>query len=102
MIFVYLRDGQRLEVPDAVSVIHRREIVFLNRDGEIIRQLPNDDILAYSRVLYNETDSVVEPVEARFSRPITPLYSGDSVMTPRRRHRRWSRKAEAGTEAASS
>jgi hypothetical protein len=101
MIFVYLRDGQRIDVPDAVSVIHRAEVVFLNREGEIVRQLPTDEIIAYSRVLYSDDEAVLEPMDQRTTvSTIRPLDTGDSVMMPRRRHRRRSRKAEAGKEAS--
>ena len=84
MFFVYLKDGRRLEIPDASSVIHRTMVVFLDKGDQIIRQLPADDILAYSRTPYE--GDVIELFEPRTEpRPVTVL---DSELLMRPRHHR--------------
>mgnify|MGYP001355212355 CR=1 FL=1 len=103
MIFIYLRDGRRLDVPEAVSVIHRSQVVFLDKEGEIVRQLPTDDILAYGHALYAEDGMPLPPEEPAgvTDKPFRPLSEGESLITPCRRHRRSVKRAPQPTSEQS-
>lgn len=99
MIFIYLKDGRRVDMPDAVSVIHRAQVVFLDKDGQIIRQLPTEEILAYSRVLYDEGNAPFRDHESRADDVRLPEISADALLLPRRRHRRSPRRGAAVQDA---
>ncbi len=87
MIFVYLRNGRRVDRADAVSVVHRSQVTFFDSEGQIVRQMPPDEAIAYSRVLYEE-DKIAAPEHPSgvFRMPVS--FETDSLMLRRRRHRR--------------
>jgi hypothetical protein len=87
MIFVYLRDGRRVDMPEAVSVIQRGLVMFLDREDQIIRQMSPEEIVAYSHIPYEEDDapSITEIAVNRESPPVPP--ESDALLLRRRRHR---------------
>ena len=92
MFFVYLRDGRRVDVPDAASVMHRVMVVFLNEDEQVVEQLPADDIIAYSRSPYERDEPATDQSSAHGAVP-QPLES--DLLQPRR-HRRQKPPADGG------
>jgi hypothetical protein len=87
MFFVYLKDGRRVDIPEASFVIHRAMVVFLDRDDQIVRQIPAEDILAYSRTPYE--GDVVEYYEPRQQEPrAVPSFDSELLMRPRHHRRR--------------
>ncbi|MPZ48481.1 MAG: hypothetical protein GEU75_04070 [Dehalococcoidia bacterium] len=86
MFFVYLKDGRRISIPEAASVIHRSMVIFLDGEDQIVRQIPAAEILAYSRTPYE--DYVVEEVfQERVQPQITQVLDSELLMRPRH-HRR--------------
>lgn len=74
MIFVYLRDGQRLDIEEAVSFAHRGEtLVCLDKDGEEIKRFNAHDVTAYGHVAYPyDIEFVTRPLDAEEMQPSRP------------------------------
>jgi hypothetical protein len=86
MFFVYLKDGRRVDIPEASSVIHRAMVVFLDRDEKIVRQITAEDILAYSRTPYE--GDIVDIYEPRQEPRVIPSFDSELLMRPRHHRRR--------------
>jgi hypothetical protein len=84
MVFVYLRDGQRLEVGEGTTFAHRGStLICLNKDGEEVKRFDAHQVTAYGHVAY--------PYDPEFvSRPLDPE-EAQPTRSHRRRRRRLSR-----------
>lgn len=61
MIFVYLRNRERIPVPGAASVRQRGEIIVcLGESGEELRRFSADEVWAYTREDLGEIDDEFE------------------------------------------
>jgi hypothetical protein len=80
MIFVYLRDGQRIDIEAATTFVHRGEmIVCLDQEGNEINRFESRNVTAYGHVPY--------PYDPDFvSQPLSP--EERQAWPPHRRHRR--------------
>jgi hypothetical protein len=84
MIFVYFRDGRRVEVPDAVSVVHRDSLVLLNQDDAVVTQLEPEEIIAYTYMPPEEPSPSSQPGP----HAVTMLPTQDETfLRPRRRQK---------------
>jgi hypothetical protein len=97
MIFVYLKDGRRVDVPEAESVIQRGLVMFLDREDQIIRQMSPEEILAYSHVPYeeDERDRITAQLAMPPSEPQAVQMESDALLLRRRRHRSSPRHASS-------
>jgi hypothetical protein len=85
MFFVYLKDGRRIDIPEAASVAHRTMILFLDNGDNIVEQFATNDIVAYSRTPYVEDAQVVNASDHDAAD-----LEGDLILLRRHRRRRGS------------
>lgn len=53
MIFVYLRDGSRVDIDQAVTFAHRGEtLIALGREGDEVKRFSAREVTAYGHVAY--------------------------------------------------
>ena len=83
MFFVYLKDGRRIDIPEAAAVVHRTMVLFLDDEDNIVEQFATNDIVAYSRTPYVEDAQGHQCLRAR-CRDV----EGDLIMLRRHRRRR--------------
>jgi hypothetical protein len=86
VIFIYLRDGRRIDVESATTFVHRGEqIVCLDSEGNETQRFDSREVTAYGHVPY--------PYDPDFvSRPLSP--EERQPWPPHRRYRR--RRQEEG------
>jgi hypothetical protein len=79
MIFVYLRDGRRVDVEEAVAFAHRgHSLICLDANDEEVRLFDAREVTAYGHVAY--------PYDPEFA--FTPLGPEDAMADRIRRRRR--------------
>jgi hypothetical protein len=100
MIFIYMRDGSRLDLPEAVSVVHRSDILFLDKDGEVVRQMEPGECYAYGHVLYDDEGVAYIDQGPSAQRSIEALDPPQPLVTPRRHRRGLSAAAQGHPEHA--
>jgi hypothetical protein len=71
VIFVYLRDGQRLDVGEAVTFVHRGEsLICLDKEGDEVRRFSTREVSAYGHVAYPyDPEFVSKPLDAEERQP---------------------------------
>jgi hypothetical protein len=81
VIFVYLRDGKRVDIDEGVAFAHRgRSLVCLDRDGEELIRFDAGEISAYGHIAY--------PYDPEFiTRPLDPEERQPTRTHHRRRRR---------------
>ena len=83
MFFVYLKDGRRIDIPEAAAVVHRTMVLFLDDGDNIVEQFATNDIVAYSRTPYVED---AQGINASERNPAD--MEGDLILLRRHRRRR--------------
>ena len=91
MFFVYLKDGRRIDIPEAAAVVHRAMVLFMDEEHNIVEQFATNEIVAYSRTPY-----VDDAQGMNASGPDADM-EGDLIML--RRHRRRRKVSPRGDQA---